>query len=170
MQLLLDKNTSVLLNNNFDKIYIDNCCFGKGVFAKQLIKKGEIILKFTGDIINFEKAVTKEAKYLGDPLQINKKLYINLEEPGRFVNHSCSPNAGIKKDSVLVAIKDIYVGEEIFFDYSTTMDEDHWTMKCGCGNKNCRKIVEDFKYLPAKVKQAYLDLKIVQKFIATHYY
>jgi len=44
-----------------------------------------------------------------------------------FFNHSCDPNAGLQIDGQkvwLVAIKNITQGEEITWDYSTTMDED----------------------------------------------
>jgi len=151
------------------KFQIENCKFGKGLFAEVDIKKEEEILRFTGDLVSFEQAVTKDLKNQGDPLQVGKNIYINLEEPGRFVNHSCSPNAGIKNDFILVALKDIRRGEEIYFDYSTTMDEDFWVMQCECGNANCRNIVKDFKYLPSKVKRKYLDLNVVQQFIAIQY-
>ncbi|GAI75942.1 unnamed protein product, partial [marine sediment metagenome] len=98
--------------------------------------------------------------------QVEKEKYIDLKEPGKYVNHSCNPNVGIKKDKKLVAIKNIKKGEEIFWDYSTSMDEDNWTMKCKCGNKDCRKIIKDFKYLPERTKNKYLKMGIVQKFIA----
>lgn len=160
-----------LLNDkiNFsDRFYIAQCTFGKGIFAKKFIKKGEEIFKFTGNLINFKQTLERENNF-GDPLQIGKDLYLNLEEPMRFINHSCNPNAGIKNNVVLIAFDDIRKGEEIYFDYSTTMDEDHWVMQCKCGNANCRNIIKDFKYLPAQVKQKYLDLKIVQEFIAVQY-
>lgn len=161
----LSKN--YLLTNQ--KFYIANSKFGQGVFAKQDIKIEEKILVFTGDIIDFDQAVLKAPPYEGDALQIGKDIYVNLEPPSRFVNHSCEPNAGIKNDIDLVALRDIKAGEEIYFDYSTTMDEDYWNLQCGCSSVNCRKVVKDFKYLPYHIKRKYLDLNIVQKFIAVQY-
>lgn len=151
------------------RFFIAECKFGYGLFASSVIKKGQRILNFTGGLIDFEKAVDKEDKYKGDPLQVGKNIYINLEAPGRFVNHSCEPNAGIINDSILVALQDIQVGEEIYFDYSTTMDEDYWTMQCGCGSKHCRKTIQDFKHLSLEVKRRYLELNVVQQFIAIQY-
>jgi len=86
-----------------------------------------------------------------------------------LVNHSCNLNAGIKNNVILFAIKNIKKGEEIKFDYSTTVDEDDWTMKCECHQKNCRKIIKDFKYLPKNTQKKYLKLGIVQRFIAKKY-
>lgn len=153
------------LNSNF---YIAECKFGKGLFAKKIIKVGEEILRFNGPYIDFKQTLSKGNKQ-GDALQIGNNLYIDVEEPGRFVNHSCNPNAGIQDNNVLIALQDILKGEEIYFDYSNTMDEDHWTMQCKCGNKNCRESIKDFRHLPSQLKQKYLDLKIVQECIAIQY-
>ena len=59
-------------------------------------------------------------------LQIGVNRYLDLDEPGRLVNHSCDPNAAIREELLLVAIRDIQIGEEIRFDYSTTIS-DGWT-------------------------------------------
>ena len=84
-------------------------------------------------------------------LQIGPDLYLGgsggLDD---CVNHSCQPNAGmiIKGTEVnLIAITDIPAGSEIFFDYSTTMDEDDFEFDCLCGAPLCRGRVRDFKHL-----------------------
>lgn len=146
------------------KIYIAECELGKGLFAAKDFKKGEYILTFEGDVISFEQAVAKE-ELEGNPLQIDYGTYIDLKEPGRSANHSCNPNSGIVKNNILIAIEDIFAGEEILYDYSTTMMENYWTMVCKCGSKNCRGIVKDFPLLPEDVQKGYLKLGIVQEFI-----
>lgn len=157
-----------LFNTLSSNFYIAECSFGKGLFAKNLIKTGEEILRFKGRYIDFKQTLAKGNKQ-GDALQIGNNLYIDVEEPGRFVNHSCNPNAGIQDNTVLIALQDIFKGEEIYFDYSNTMDEDHWTMHCKCGDENCRESIKDFKHLPSQLKEKYLDLKIVQECIAIQY-
>jgi hypothetical protein len=138
---------------------------GRGLFATNLIKKGDQILEFTGPIISFEEVLQKPTDKLGCPLQIGSIEYIDIQEPGVLANHSCSPNAGVKNDCYLVAIEDILPGQEIFYDYSTTMDGDNWILECKCGSPNCRHIIGDFRYLPIEVQKKYLDLNIVQSFI-----
>lgn len=155
-------------DSNYSKIYVDKCNFGRGGFAAKNIGKGEIILTFIGKVITLDEALAKEEKE-ANPLQISPKKYIDLEEPGVFINHSCNPNAGIINTNILVALIDICQGEEIFFDYSTTMSENSWTMECGCLSSNCRKIIKDFHYLPSNVKEKYLKLGIVQDFIVCEY-
>lgn len=139
--------------------------FGRGVFAVIPIKKDEMILEFTGPIISLEQALQKPMDKMSCPLQIESTKYIDIQAPGVLVNHSCSPNAGIKNDRFLVALKDILPGQEIFYDYSTTMDEDNWTLSCECGCQNCRHIIGDFRHLPLDVQKKYLDLNIIQSFI-----
>jgi hypothetical protein len=101
-------------------------------------------------------------------LQIGPDLYIG--ESGQaddFVNHSCQPNAGMRIEATdvrLVAIRDIATGEQITFDYSTTMDEDDFEFDCLCGSPVCRGRVGDFKHLPASLRQHYDQLGIVPKY------
>jgi hypothetical protein len=101
-------------------------------------------------------------------LQIGPDLYIG--ESGQaddFVNHSCEPNAGmlIKGAEVrLIAIREITAGEQITFDYSTTMDEDDFEFDCMCGSSRCRGRIGDFKQLPAELRNGYSRLGIVPKY------
>lgn len=138
---------------------------GKGLFATELIKTDESILEFIGPIISLAEALQKPKDKLSNPLQIGPKEYIDIAEPGVLANHSCLPNSGIKNDRFLVALKDILPGEEICYDYSTTMDEDNWTLRCECGEENCRNVIRDFKDLPLEVQKKYCELNIVQSFI-----
>lgn len=147
-----------------DKVYVAPSSFGTGIFAARNIGRGEVILTFSGPIITFEQAVAMGVNE-ANALQIDATYYMDLEPPGRYVNHSCAPNAGIKKHTQLVALRPIRRDEEIRYDYSTTMHEDHWTMPCQCRAVQCRGTVRDFRSLPARVQQRYLELGIVQPFI-----
>ena len=98
-------------------------------------------------------------------LQIGPDRYIDTEPLGRFTNHSCAPNAGVVEDQVLVALRPILPGEEIRFDYSTTMSENYWTLVCHCGAPECRGIIKDFHLLPTALQEQYLARRIVQAFI-----
>jgi uncharacterized protein len=149
-----------------DNIYVAPSRFGSGVFAARNIKRGEVILTFSGPIITFQQAVAMGVDE-ANALQIDATYYMDLEQPGRSVNHSCAPNAGIKQHTQLGALRPIRRDEEIRYDYSTTMHEDHWTMPCRCGAVQCRGVVRDFRSLPARVQQHYLDLGIVQPFIVS---
>jgi SET domain-containing protein len=145
------------------KIRLDLCRFGIGVFASTTIRAGETILELAGPTLSFEAAVAK-----GDSqcytMQIGVSDYIDLTAPGCFVNHSCMPNAAVR-GLLLVALSDIQQDTEIMFDYSTTMDEDYWTMDCHCGSDCCRHTISDFKYLPASLQRSYIRQLAVAEFI-----
>lgn len=143
---------------------------GNGVFAAMDFMPNDTIHEFRGPFLTFAQALAKGPVFGADPIQIDEKeyaaAYIDTQEPGRSINHSCDPNAGIMNNSILVALKPIQQNEEITFDYSTTMDEDCWTMVCHCLSAQCRGVIRDFKYLPPETQQRYLERHVVQDFIA----
>lgn len=156
---------SVMGNEN--KTYVGESGNGKGVFAKGLIKKGEQIMKFHGQILELQDLPDPYESVEDYYVQIGNKLYMGPSgKEDDLVNHSCNPNSGLFKDKkiVLVAIKDIKKGEEITWDYSTTMNEDDWEINCKCGSVNCRGKIQDFKHLPIKVKEKYVELNIVPEY------
>jgi hypothetical protein len=91
------------------------------------------------------------------------------DHPSRYLNHSCEPNAAIRKlnnQIFLVAAAPIDRGGEIVFDYSTTIgDDDIWTMRCNCGEPSCRGRIKRFGSLPRALKERYLDAQLVPKYI-----
>lgn len=150
-----------------DLIEIKESKFGKGLFAKKNIPAQTILCKITGSELNFASTVELKHKE-SHSLQIDFDKYILCEPPFLFSNHSCNPNCGINASLEMFALKKIKKGEELFWDYSTSMLERHWTMKCACGEKCCRKIITDFDLLPQRLQSKYLQLNIVFPFI-THF-
>jgi len=146
-------------------LLVGPCDVGRGIFATRAFQPGELILHLAGP--RFDRSDPIHLTEAGaNLLQTGQRSYIMLQSPGVFANHSCDPNAGIQANRRLVAIRPIAAGDEIRYDYSTTMDEDFWTMACRCGAAGCRGVVTDFRLLPAAVKERYLALGIVQGFIA----
>ena len=148
------------------KVYISKTKnTGKGVFAGERIRKGEKILEFEGRIVkyNYDSNFKLGPRWLG--IDKNKWMIIKKNNPGEMINHSCSPNAGLKNKIFLIAIKNIKNGEEITLDYSTSEEDLYWRMKCNCHSRNCRKIIKSFIHLPNKLKKRYRSLGIVPKFV-----
>ena len=142
-----------------------DCDLGRGLFALKEFCADERILILHGPRFEREDPIHHREEG-ANLLQTGPRTYIMLQEPGVLANHSCDPNAGIRGNRSMVAIRPIHPGDEIRFDYSTTMDEGLWTMPCRCGSPRCRGLVTDFHTLPAPVQRRYLDLDIVQAFIA----
>ena len=145
-------------------IYVAECELGRGVFARRAIRRGELILVFEGRMIDFAETLRRGPRECM-AIQIGPNQYIDTQAPGVFANHSCAPNAGIRNDRELVALRTIRPEEEIRYDYSTTMDEKSFTMLCRCGAPSCRQIVTDFSELPADVQEFYVSRKLVMSFI-----
>ena len=103
---------------------------GIGLFAEELIKKGErirlceegrntIVFKSEKDIPPIEGTYTLQ--YITDNLfQLNGLCTVYI--PFNCCNHSSTPN--IKADCV--ALRDIYPGEEILDDYASWGDPPKW--------------------------------------------
>jgi hypothetical protein len=151
-------------NDPAPTLYVSVCELGNCVCARHDIKAGEFIYRFTGPVIDFYETTTR-GEYECMCLQYDYDRYIDTEAPGRFVNHSCEPNAGIVNDFDLVALQDIAAHAEITFDYSTTMDEDHYQMECLCRTPSCRGRVTDFKLVPPAIRLGYLSKGVVMSFI-----
>jgi hypothetical protein len=142
---------------------------GKAVFAARPFKKGDVLTQFTGPRIH-KKKVPK--RYTGEAdryLQYDKEYYLGPSGGvDDLINHSCDPNAGLKfkgGDVLLVALRDIEVGEEVMWDYSTTMFENGWQMRCECKTKKCRKIIGDFLLLDPRLQARYRRLNIIPQYL-----
>lgn len=92
-----------------DKVYVETSAIhGFGLFARELIKAGEII----GAIE--PRRVTVDGPHV---LWISDKVGHQVEGPLKFINHSAKPNACYYDDLTVVALTDIAPGAEITHDY-----------------------------------------------------
>ncbi len=149
---------------NDEPIIVGPCNVGRGLFTTRVIVKDEPIFCFRGITIGLDECLSKGSSE-ANVVQIGKNLYLDVEPPGVFINHSCRPNVGIRQCFQAIALRDIEQGEELRFDYTTTMSEQRWTMICRCGEQNCRGIIGDFHDLPVGIQDHYLALGVVQPFI-----
>jgi SET domain-containing protein len=128
---------------------------GKGLFAKEDIKKGEIIADWTGGKTYESKKATELPEQVRDyAIQFEEHKWIDTDGIGHFFNHSCEPNCRIKGKFQIVAMRDIKKGEWLTYDYEMTEDSD-WKMDCKCDSKNCRKIIGAFKNMPINIREKY---------------
>jgi SET domain-containing protein len=145
---------------------------GRGLFAMQPIRKGEIVSVRGGHIITrqMEKKITKPDGYWGYPIADGVVLGpLNSEEVESvmmFLNHSCEPNVGILGQIIFVAMRDIDSGEELTIDYAM-FGANKEPMRCNCRFSNCRGLITDsdwkIKELQIKYRgyfSSYIQLKI----------
>ena len=141
---------------------------GRGLFAKESIQKGGLIISFEngkGKFINSTEADTLYDAGNDHMLQINDDLFFAATTPGEYetedhINHSCDPNLGIDGSMKFVAMRDIKKDEELTFDYAMSESSDY-KMKCYCGSKNCRKVITgndwQLKYIQKKYNGYFSD-------------
>ena len=144
---------------------------GRGLFAVQPIKRGEIVCIKGGYIFNRE-TLREVASTLGPAeIQIAEELFIGplngQEREGGmiFSNHSCEPNIGVQGQIVFVALRDIQAGEELTHDWATT-DADAYEMECKCDTPSCRRVItgQDWRRKDLQEKYAgYMSWYLMEK-------
>lgn len=120
-----------------------------GIFARQPVKKGELLTLWGGKIISEEELDPTMPNFTQQVLQIEEGFYLlsPTMEPSDCFNHSCNPNAGMTGQIGLLAMRDIAVDEEVCFDYAMCDGSNYDEFDCTCGSANCRGRVtgEDWK-------------------------
>jgi uncharacterized protein len=145
-------------------IAIKSSRFGKGLFAVKNLSAGTLVCTISGKELSFSDTLALREKE-SHAIQIDFEKYFLCEPPFLYSNHSCAPNCAINTSLEFITIRDVRKGEELLWDYSTSMLERHWTMSCACGERNCRKIITDFDLLPQTLQDEYLQRHIVMPFI-----
>jgi hypothetical protein len=88
---------------------VKNSVHGKGLFATTAYKIGDIVHILNGTVYN---SPTRETIHIGNGIHI-------YDAYGIYMNHSPRPN--IRVDGThLVAIRQIYAGDELVFNYNET--------------------------------------------------
>jgi len=137
---------------------------GKAVTATRGFAAGQPIVRFGGTVLRGADVPPQVEGRHDRYVQIGHDRW--LGPSGRIddlFNHSCLPNAGLTfgDQVILVALRDIAPGEEIAWDYATTVGDPAWRMPCGCGAAECRGMVGPFQTLPAELQAWYLERGLV---------
>jgi hypothetical protein len=114
---------------------------GFAVFAREALARDEMLVGWGGRVVTLDEVLALPREERGHTIQVDEALYlapIGLEEPADYINHSCNPNAGIRGQIILVAMRAIAAGEEITFDYAMSDSSSFDEFECACGAPNCR--------------------------------
>ncbi len=142
-----------------DRLVVRDTHLGKSVFATLPFAPGEVVTRFSGRRVGPDRARGSRQGADDRFVQVAPAEYMGPS--GRvddLVNHHCDPNTGLRftPDGVfLVAIRPIAAGEEIGWDYSTTVGDPAWRMRCRCGAATCRGTVASFATLPEERRHWY---------------
>lgn len=117
---------------------------GHGAFAGEAIAAGDPIGAIRGRTMSVKEARQRaRGQRRIMVIELGPKLAIDAsgsEDPLRYTNHSCRPNASLRvsPEAVeVVALRDIAAGEEITVDYGDTHHEGRLRCRCGVGGA-CR--------------------------------
>jgi hypothetical protein len=136
-----------------------------GLFAATAIHAEERIIEYVGELVSHAESDRREAHYtsVGKDnylFRADDSWVIDATVAGnaaRFINHSCAPNCTSRAVAAvggggssgsgsgrpppsrvfIVALRDIAVGEELFYDYFFEFDEAD-KIPCLCGAPRCR--------------------------------
>ena len=127
---------------------------GKGVFAVRPLGKGERVIEYTGEVIDWPEALRRHPH---DPSDPHHTFYFSIDEDhvidakvggnaARWINHSCAPNCEADETEGRVFIRTLRAiapGEELFYDYGLVFDGRHTAalkkqFACHCGSRRCR--------------------------------
>ena len=114
---------------------------GYGVFAVEPICAGELLVVWGGTIVESDLLLDLSPVKRRHSIQVEESLYLvpaEMPEVGDFINHSCSPNAGMSGQMALVALRGIMPGEEICYDYAMSDGSPYDEFRCSCDTVMCR--------------------------------
>lgn len=143
-----------------NKVIVKNSAIqGQGVYADTNIAKGEVVLEMNDTHVVTDESTLTPHQHEFDLDYLADGKIILMQEPEKFINHSCDPSTFVKTRNglrLVLAMRNIRTGEEITYDYSMNGDNDG-TFICKCGSKNCRKVYQgNFFKLPVELQIKYL--------------
>lgn len=137
-----------------------NSLNGKGIFAKEYIKKGEIVFIKGGHILTRDEIFSSGV--INSYFPINDEYFLgatNKDEEDQiklYQNHSCNPNVGLHGEITFIAMRDIEKDEELTVDYAFIDNEDY-SFECTCGSNDCRKTITGFDWKIKELQDKYYE-------------
>uniref|UniRef100_A0A3B5JYT2 [histone H3]-lysine(4) N-methyltransferase n=1 Tax=Takifugu rubripes TaxID=31033 RepID=A0A3B5JYT2_TAKRU len=129
---------------------------GRGLFCKRNIEAGEMVIEYAGIVIRSVLTDKREKYYdskgigcymfrIDDFDVVDATMHGNA---ARFINHSCEPNCYSRvinvegrKHIVIFALRKIYRGEELTYDYKFPIEDASNKLNCNCGARRCRRFL-----------------------------
>ncbi|KAF7651954.1 hypothetical protein LDENG_00103360 [Lucifuga dentata] len=127
---------------------------GRGLFCKRNIEVGEMVIEYAGTVIRAVLTDKREKYYDSKGIgcymfRIDDFDVVDATMQGnaaRFINHSCEPNCYSRvinvdgrKHIVIFALRKIYRGEELTYDYKFPIEDESNKLQCNCGMRRCRR-------------------------------
>ncbi|MGI4731651.1 MAG: SET domain-containing protein [Janthinobacterium lividum] len=158
-----------LVDGGADGLRIGQTHLGQSVHAVAGFKEGDVLTRFTGPRVARDRLPARLVGRRDRFVQVSADQYMGPSGAiDDLVNHSCAPNAGLRFGDggvFLLAIRDIAPGEEIAWDYSTTLTDRSWQMVCACGADDCRGVIGAFETLPPERQEWFRARNLVAPYL-----
>ena len=131
---------------------------GHAAFAEQALPRGTVVAAFGGTATRGSGLRTYSADRVSRSIQIDDDLFLvgpETTEPGDCINHSCTPNCGMRNATQVITMRDITPGEELTFDYAMTDSVPYDEFACTCGTAECRQYVRADDWKNAALRERY---------------
>ncbi|HLC52886.1 MAG TPA: SET domain-containing protein-lysine N-methyltransferase [Candidatus Nanoarchaeia archaeon] len=141
---------------------MDSLLHEKGLFAKEPINKGEVVVIWGGNFVNETEA--RKAKEEGRAIQqIDNDLWDVFDYETRNDdlsynhNHSCNPNTWMRDEVTIIARRKIKPEEELTIDYVMFVLDENYKMPnaCKCGTTLCRQTITGKDWQLSKLQKRY---------------
>ncbi len=125
---------------------------GWGLYAARLFEANEFVFSARGLEVS-------ESRH-SHSVQTDWRAHTFMDLPGRFINHSCDANCGIKDNQLgaydFYALRKIEKNEVLTWDYcSAEYDPLEGFSQCICGSAFCRGELKGFREHGDLIKQRY---------------
>jgi SET domain-containing protein len=131
---------------------------GVGMFAKEDIKKNEVVFIKGGHILTRKQVFSSSVINSYLPLDDNYFIGATNKEEEKdiklYINHSCEPNCGVRGEISFVAMTNISMGAELTIDYCM-VDNEEYVIDCKCGSPNCRRKISGFDWKLKNLQEKY---------------
>jgi SET domain-containing protein len=145
---------------------------GLGMFAKESIQAGDVVIIWGGRIFTAEDISAGKARatsisilddglYLADEVRPagevgHASVAEETDSPDYYLNHSCDPNVWMEDEITLVARCAILPSQELTADYALWEQDPTWKiLPCQCGASCCRGKVTGNDWQLPELQQRY---------------
>lgn len=135
-----------------------NSRIGLGVFAARHFEKGELVLRATGHVLDYQTIYS---------IQFDWEDHLDPDPPAKYLNHSCNPNLGVHTGAdglpEFYALREIQPDEQITFDYAMTEYMHYprsdpaldFSLDCCCESPDCQGRLGYYSELTQEYKDKY---------------
>lgn len=127
---------------------------GRGLFATAPIPQDTDVSRLGGHV-NSTAELYELHGVEGVRIDEDSYLVLSAGNRNRFGNHSCEPTLWWTDEYTLSTRRDIAAGEELTHDYSTSIADPQFVLRCHCESYRCRQMVTGDDWRIPQLRRAY---------------